>query len=82
MRKNMAPKNKHKRNKKVVNKRASINKKSPSRNQKKSNDFFLILFESFNSKIVTLGSRQVLFIRSVRRYCLDYISREGGTPVR
>lgn len=38
----MAPKKKLRKNKKVVNKKASINKKLPSSNQKKSNDFFLI----------------------------------------
>ena len=45
----MAPKNKHKRNKKVVNKRTSINKKSLSSNQKKSNDFFLIFTKVVSS---------------------------------
>ena len=45
----MAPKNKHKKNKKVVNKRASINKKLPSNNQKKFSDFFLIFAKVVSS---------------------------------
>ena len=42
MRKNMAPKKKQKRNKKVVDKKASINRKSPKSNQKTSNELFLV----------------------------------------
>ena len=45
----MAPKNKHKRIKKVINKKVSINKKSPSSNQKNSNDFFLIFTKVVSS---------------------------------
>ena len=42
MRKNMAPKKIQKRNKKVVNKRASINRKTSNNKKTNSNDFFLI----------------------------------------
>ncbi len=38
----MAPKKKQKRNKKVVDKKASINRKSPKSNQKTSNELFLV----------------------------------------
>ena len=48
----MAPKKNQKRNKKFVNKRTSINKKSPNIKKKSSNEFFLI-FSKVVSSILT-----------------------------
>ncbi len=45
----MAPKKKQKRNKKVLNKRETINRKSTSSKQKKSNDFFPIFTKVLSS---------------------------------
>jgi len=52
MRKNMAPKKNQKKNKKVIKKKVSLNKKSANIKQKKSNDFFLI-FKKVVSNILT-----------------------------
>ena len=57
----MAPKNKQKRNKKVVNKKASINKKVSNNNQKKSYDFSLI----FTNVISTILAKPFFLVTQV-----------------
>ena len=57
----MAPKNKQKRNKKVVNKKASINKKVSNNNQKKSYDFSLI----FTKVISTILAKPFFLVTQV-----------------
>ena len=57
----MAPKNKQKRNKKVVNKKPSINKKVSNNNQKKSYDFSLI----FTNVISTILAKPFFLVTQV-----------------